>query len=89
MKEEYEGTLKRHVQFIQQLVDEKKKLSEKSEALASEMHQQASRHLHERRVNDERHTNEIRRIKQVPAHFHLPADWEFWLQNPSRISKNP
>ena len=65
VKEEYEATLKRHVQFIQQLVDEKKKLSEKSEALASEMHQQASRHLHERRISDERHTNEIRRIKQV------------------------
>ena len=46
-------------------MEEKKKLSEKSEALASEMHQQASRHLHERRISDERHTNEIRRIKQV------------------------
>ena len=64
-KEEYESTLKRHVNFIQQLVEEKKKLSEKSEAMAAEMHQLVTRQEHERRNTEERHLNELRRIKQV------------------------
>ena len=65
LKEEHEATVKRHIQFIQQLVEEKKKLSDRCEALAAEMHQQASRHEHERRVSEERRLTEIRRIKQV------------------------
>lgn len=42
-REEYETTLNRHVHFIQQLVEEKKKLAEKCETLVSEMRQQNSR----------------------------------------------
>lgn len=64
-REEYETTLNRHVQFIQQLVDEKKKLAEKCEALVSEMRHLNSRMENERRINEERHSTEIRRLKQV------------------------
>ena len=64
-KEEYETTLKRHVSFIQQLVEEKKKLAEKCETLAGELRQQAARFENERRVNEERHSNEMKRLKQV------------------------
>ena len=64
-KEEYEATLNRHVQFIQQLVEEKKSLAGKCETLATEMRQQAAKIEYERRINDERHNNEIRRLKQV------------------------
>lgn len=68
-KEEYETTLKRHVSFIQQLVDEKKVLAEKCESLAAEMRQQANKHETERRLHDERHSTEIRRLKQVSRFF--------------------
>lgn len=64
-KEEYEVTLKRHVQFIQQLVEEKKVLAGKCEALAIEMRQQTAKVEYERRFTEERHNSEIRRLKQV------------------------
>lgn len=64
-KEEYEATLNRHVQFIQQLVEEKKALAVKCEAMASEMRQQTAKVEYERRIHEERLNNEIRRLKQV------------------------
>jgi 5-azacytidine-induced protein 1 len=64
-KEEYESNTNRNFQFIQQLVEEKKALAEKCEALATEMRQQTAKVEYERRVSDERHNAEIRRLKQV------------------------
>lgn len=64
-REEYEATISRHVQFIQQLVEEKKKLADKCEGMVIEMRQQTSRAEYERKVNEERHCAEIRRLKQV------------------------
>lgn len=64
-KEEYEATLNRHVQFIQQLVEEKKALAVKCEGMAAEMRQQASKLEYERRISEDRLNNEIRRLKQV------------------------
>ena len=40
-------------------------LAEKCEALATEMRQQTVKAEYERRVSDERHNAEIRRLKQV------------------------
>ena len=64
-REEYETTLNRHVQFIQQLVEEKKKLADKCEGMVLEMRQQTSRAEYERKISEERHCAEIRRLKQV------------------------
>jgi 5-azacytidine-induced protein 1 len=64
-KEEYESNTNRNFQFIQQLVEEKKILAEKCEALAPERRQQTVKAEYERRVSDERHNAEIRRLKQV------------------------
>ena len=64
-KEEYEATIKRHVSFIRQLVEEKKSLADKCESLAVEMRHQTGRYESERRVNEERHASEIKRLRQV------------------------
>lgn len=65
LKEEYDSTLNRHVRFIQQLVEEKKKLAEKCESVVIEMRQLSARVEHERKINQERHNSEIKRLKQV------------------------
>lgn len=67
LKEEYDSTLNRHVRFIQQLLEEKKKLAEKCESVVIEMRQLSARVEHERKVNQERHNAEIKRLKQVAA----------------------
>jgi len=64
-REEYETTLKRNVAFIQQLVDEKKKLADKCETLAAELRQLSARHEHERRAAEERHAADLKRLRQV------------------------
>ncbi|KZS22077.1 Uncharacterized protein APZ42_010960 [Daphnia magna] len=64
-KEEYETNTSRNFQFIQQLVEEKKRLAEKCESLAAEMRQQTVKIENEKRMSDERHNAEIRRLKQA------------------------
>lgn len=64
-KEEYEATLNRHIQFIQQLVEEKKNLAAKCETMANEVRQQAVKLERERKINEERLKSEMRRLKQV------------------------
>ncbi|XP_057372153.1 centrosomal protein of 131 kDa-like [Daphnia carinata] len=64
-KEEYETNTSRNFQFIQQLVEEKKRLAEKCESLAAEMRQQTIKIENEKRMSDERHNAEIRRLKQA------------------------
>lgn len=68
-KEEYETNTSRNFQFIQQLVEEKKRLAEKCESLAAEMRQQTVKIENEKRMSDERHNAEIRRLKQVTNSF--------------------
>ncbi|XP_023507587.2 centrosomal protein of 131 kDa isoform X1 [Equus caballus] len=64
-REHYEATIQRHLSFIDQLIEDKKALSEKCEALVAEL-KQGDRRLKEREVQmQEQHELEIKKLKEL------------------------
>ncbi|KAF5913756.1 hypothetical protein HPG69_016265, partial [Diceros bicornis minor] len=64
-REHYEATIQRHLSFIDQLIEDKKALSEKCEALVAEL-KQADRRLQEREAQmQEQHELEIKKLKEL------------------------
>ncbi|XP_030840141.1 centrosomal protein of 131 kDa isoform X2 [Strongylocentrotus purpuratus] len=66
-KEEYESTIKRHLSFIDQLIDDKKALSEKYDGVVTELKQVDKKYQGRIKNMDDSHTRELSKIKDVQA----------------------
>ncbi|XP_067006805.2 centrosomal protein of 131 kDa [Anabrus simplex] len=66
-KEEYEATISRHQKFIDQLIADKKNLSEKCEAVIRELKGNEERHAFNLKASEERHKIELQRAKETFA----------------------
>ncbi|XP_077979762.1 centrosomal protein of 131 kDa-like [Glandiceps talaboti] len=66
-KDEYESTIKRHLSFIDQLIDDKKALSEKYDRVVTELKQLDKKY--QTRINkmDEDHSMEVKKVKDIQA----------------------
>ncbi|XP_072168019.1 centrosomal protein of 131 kDa-like [Diadema setosum] len=66
-KEEYESTIKRHLSFIDQLIDDKKALSEKYDSVVTELKQVDKKYQAKIKNLEEGHGRELTKIKDVQA----------------------
>ncbi|XP_024941076.1 centrosomal protein of 131 kDa isoform X2 [Cephus cinctus] len=66
-KSKYQTVVKRHQKFIEQLLSEKKDLSEKCNFLADRIKEMEAKHLRESKVVAERHTVELQRARELCA----------------------
>ncbi|XP_033609333.1 uncharacterized protein LOC111869461 isoform X2 [Cryptotermes secundus] len=66
-KEEYEATIARHQKFIDQLIADKKNLSEKYESLVLELKKSEEYHTNTLKAVDERHSVELQRAREMHA----------------------
>lgn len=66
-KTKYQGVIKRHQKFIQQLIDEKKELSQKCNVLTQFIKDMESKHQREVNSIVERHTVELQQSKELSA----------------------
>ncbi|XP_064600746.1 centrosomal protein of 131 kDa-like isoform X2 [Liolophura sinensis] len=66
-KDEYEEAIKRHLSFIDQLIDDKKALSEKCEQLVKELKTIDKKFQDKFKASEERHAQELTRIKEIHA----------------------
>lgn len=64
-KNEYEETIKRHLSFIDQLIDDKKVLNEKCEQLVKEVKILDKKYQDRLRMQDESHNIEIKKLKEM------------------------
>ncbi|XP_062936677.1 centrosomal protein of 131 kDa isoform X1 [Cynocephalus volans] len=64
-KEHYEATVQRHLAFIDQLIEDKKVLSEKCGALVAELRQGDQRWKEQTAQMQERHELEIKKLKEL------------------------
>ncbi|KAG8507520.1 Centrosomal protein of 131 kDa [Galemys pyrenaicus] len=64
-REHYEATVQRHLSFIDQLIDDKKALSGKCEALVAELAQGDQRHKQKVAQMQEQHELEIKKLKEL------------------------
>ncbi|XP_049624667.1 centrosomal protein of 131 kDa [Suncus etruscus] len=64
-REHYEATIQRHLCFIDQLIDDKKLLSEKCEAMVAEIRRAEQRHREQTAQVQEQHQLEIKKLKEV------------------------
>ncbi|XP_067952002.1 centrosomal protein of 131 kDa-like isoform X2 [Watersipora subatra] len=64
-KNEYEETVQRHLSFIDQLIDDKKSLSEKCEKLVTEMKQVDKKSSEKLRQMQETHDRELAKLKEM------------------------
>ncbi|XP_070580321.1 centrosomal protein of 131 kDa-like [Ptychodera flava] len=66
-KDEYEGAIKRHLSFIDQLIDDKKALSDKYDQVVTELKQMDKKYLTKIKKMEEDHSIEVKKIKEVNA----------------------
>ncbi|XP_033095874.1 centrosomal protein of 131 kDa-like isoform X2 [Anneissia japonica] len=66
-KEEYESTIKRHLSFIDQLIDDKKLLSEKYDTVLKELKDVEKKYSTKINTMEESHGREIQKLKEVQA----------------------
>ena len=66
-KSKYQGIVKRHQKFIEQLISEKKDLAEKCNALTQKIKEMEAKHQREIKVAFERHSVELQRAKELCA----------------------
>ncbi|KAM5216884.1 centrosomal protein of 131 kDa [Hipposideros larvatus] len=64
-KEHYEATIQRHLSFIDQLIEDKKLLGEKCEAVLAELRQGDQRHKETEAQLQEQHQLEIKKLKEL------------------------
>ncbi|CAF1152176.1 unnamed protein product [Didymodactylos carnosus] len=64
-KEEYESAIKRHLTFIDQLIDDKKKLSERCEKVVNEIKLIDKKYSDKIRLLEDNHRIEIQKLKDV------------------------
>eukprot|EP00069_Balaena_mysticetus_P017870 bmy_02273T0 len=64
-KEHYEATVQRHLSFIDQLIEDKKALGEKCEALVAELKQRDQRLKDKEAQMQEQHELEIKKLKEL------------------------
>ena len=64
-KNEYEAAIARHQSFIDQLIDDKKNISQKCEALTNELRTTERRNKENVKAMESRHNMEMNRIKQI------------------------
>ncbi|XP_041362383.1 centrosomal protein of 131 kDa-like isoform X2 [Gigantopelta aegis] len=66
-KDEYEETVKRHLSFIDQLIEDKKTLSEKCEQLVKELKEIDKKYRDKFKSMEENHSIEINKLKEISA----------------------
>lgn len=66
-KNEYEETIKRHLSFIDQLIDDKKTLNEKCEQLVKEIKLLDKKYQDRFKMQDESHSIEMKKLKEMNA----------------------
>ncbi|XP_078609670.1 centrosomal protein of 131 kDa-like [Branchiostoma floridae x Branchiostoma japonicum] len=66
-KEEYEATIKRHLGFIDQLIDDKKALSEKCERVVKELKDMDAKYSKRIKEMSDKHNEESQKIKDMHA----------------------
>ncbi|XP_072044275.1 centrosomal protein of 131 kDa-like [Amphiura filiformis] len=66
-KEEYEAAIKRHLSFIDQLIDDKKALSEKYDMVVKELKQMDKKYTTRIKTLEDTHGQELTKIKEVQA----------------------
>ena len=64
-KNKYQGVVKRHQKFIEQLISEKKDLTEKCNFLTQRIKEMEAKYQREIKVAVERHSVEIQRAKEL------------------------
>uniref|UniRef100_A0A8D0BKX3 Centrosomal protein 131 n=1 Tax=Salvator merianae TaxID=96440 RepID=A0A8D0BKX3_SALMN len=64
-REQYEAAIQRHLAFIDQLIDDKKTLSEKCEAVVAELKQVDQKYTKKISQMQEQHELEIRKLKEL------------------------
>jgi len=64
-RSEYEATVKRHQSFIDQLIEDKRQLSERCDHLHLEVRNKESRHQESTRALEQRHQAEVRRLRSL------------------------
>ncbi|XP_053392932.1 centrosomal protein of 131 kDa-like [Mercenaria mercenaria] len=64
-KDEYEETIKRHLSFIDQLIDDKKNLSEKCENLVKELKQVDKKYQDRFKAITDKHSIEMQKLKDM------------------------
>lgn len=85
-KDEYEETIKRHLSFIDQLIDDKKNLSEKCEMLVKELKTVDKKYQDKIKTMDEKHAIDVQKIKDM----HEAAEKlrrERWIQDKTKKIK--
>ncbi|XP_033630551.1 centrosomal protein of 131 kDa-like [Asterias rubens] len=66
-KEEYENTVKRHLSFIDQLIDDKKSLSEKYDTVVRDLKQVDKKYSTKIKTMEDTHNSELQKVKDVQA----------------------
>ncbi|XP_054986933.1 centrosomal protein of 131 kDa isoform X2 [Sorex araneus] len=64
-QEHYEATIQRHLCFIDQLIEDKKVLTEKCEAVVTELRSGEQRHREQEARTQEQHRLEVKKLKEV------------------------
>ncbi|XP_028824826.1 centrosomal protein of 131 kDa isoform X2 [Denticeps clupeoides] len=64
-KDQYEATIKRHLSFIDQLIDDKKALSERCEGVVAELKQVDQKYTQKIAQMEEQHEMEIKKLKEL------------------------
>lgn len=64
-KDEYEATIKRHQTFIDQLIEDKRSLSERCDVLHLDLRNSERKHQESIKSIEQRHQAELRRVKSL------------------------